>query len=117
MPTGSNISIVTQSAPTPKSWNSSARFSPKKLKYLKMQRISRLRVIFAALTHFCLVPFQSLQNYAAGKTAERGKRNQNEETPVPPAVEDVAYRHYKEVLPTQRLENKPIEQEYYWQEY
>ena len=68
-------------------------------------------MIFAALTHFCLVRCPS------SLSAERGKRNQNEETPVPPAVEDVAYRHYKEVLPTQRLENKPIEQEYYWQEY
>ena len=57
-----------------------------------------------------------LKQQTAGIAAQRGKRNQHEETPVPPAVEDVAGKYYQHVLPFARRTCKPIEEEYYWQE-
>ncbi len=63
------------------------------------------------------LPFQPFQKQAAGKAAERGECYEEKETPVPPTVEGVACRHYKQVLPTQRLEHEPIEHECYRQKY
>jgi hypothetical protein len=49
-------------------------------------------------------------------TAECGKCYEQQELPAPATIEIVACSHYKEVLPLPLLKDKPIENEYYWQE-
>ena len=51
------------------------------------------------------------------KAAKCGDGNQYEEAPIPPPVEKVACCHYKQVLPLQGFEHKPIKQENRGQEY
>ena len=53
---------------------------------------------------------KALQENAAGEAAERGEKNEQQEAPVPPAVEHVACHDHEEVLPPQRFENVPVEQ-------
>ena len=62
---------------------------------------------------------------AATPRAERGERYQQQETPVPPAVEHIARHHNKGILQFQlplrladeAVEDKPIEQKNYRKEY
>ena len=53
---------------------------------------------------------KALQENAAGEAAERGEKDEQQEAPVPPAVEHVACHDHEEVLPPQRFENVPVEQ-------
>ena len=72
------------------------------------------------LSCFCLSDEQ-----AAAPRAERGEGDEQQESPVPPAVEDVTCHHHEGILQTQlplrladkAVEDEPIKQEYYWQKY
>ena len=48
--------------------------------------------------------------------ASRRDGDEDQEAPVPPAVEDVARHYDQQVLPAQRPEHEPVETEYYRQE-
>jgi hypothetical protein len=53
--------------------------------------------------------------YSTQPTAKRGEGNEDEETPVPPAIEEIGGCHNKEILQPQfPFKDKPIEQKYYW---
>ena len=52
----------------------------------------------------------------AAEAAHRSEGNQEQETPVPPPIEDVAGKDHQQVLPPTAAKNEPIEQENYRQE-
>jgi hypothetical protein len=57
-----------------------------------------------------------LDEQSAEKAAERSDDDENEKTPIPPAIKDVARHEDEQILPPQLLEDKPLEQEHYRQE-
>ena len=59
----------------------------------------------------------TLNEQATQEAACRRDDDENQETPVPPAVKDITRHKDEQVLPTQPLEDKPVEQEHYRQEY
>jgi hypothetical protein len=56
-----------------------------------------------------------LDEQTAGKTAQRRDYDENEKTPIPPAIEHIASDKDEQVLPPQLLENKPVEQKHHRQ--
>ena len=52
-----------------------------------------------------------LQEESADEADGRRQRNQTQETPIPPAVEDVAGHDQQHVLPTQTMLHHPVEGE------
>ena len=64
-------------------------------------------------------------NQPAAPRTERSESNEQQKPPVPPAVKHIACHHYESVLQPQlplrladeAVEDKPIEQEHYRQEY
>jgi hypothetical protein len=56
-----------------------------------------------------------LYQQTAIEAAQRREGYQDQEAPVPPAIEHVAGRHYQQILPLALLEHKPVEQEHDWQ--
>ena len=78
-----------------------------------VERRPRLRLLF----RICFPDEQ-----AAAPRAERGESDEQQETPVPPAVEHIAGHHHKSVLQPQlplrladeAVEDEPIEQKDYW---
>lgn len=78
--------------------------------------------------HPCLGLFLVLgfpYQQSATPRAERGEGDEQQEAPIPPAVEHVTCDHHESVLQAQlplrladeSVEDEPIEQEYYRQEY
>ena len=61
----------------------------------------------------------------ASPRTERGESNEQQKPPVPPSIEHITGHHHKSVLQSQLLlrladkavEDEPIEQEDYWEEY
>ena len=68
--------------------------------------------------------FNPLHQHPTAPRAERGEGDEQKETPVPPAVKNIAGRHHEGVLQAQLplrladepIEDEPIEQEHYRQE-
>ena len=60
---------------------------------------------------------KALDEYATHVAAQRGEGNEQQETPVPPAIEHIAGDQQQHVLPPPATEHEPIEQEHYRQKY
>jgi hypothetical protein len=51
------------------------------------------------------------------ETANGRKDNQEQESPVPPAIEDITGHYNQQVLPFALLEHKPVKHEHYRQKH
>ena len=61
--------------------------------------------------------FKAADEQATEEAAQRGNDNENQKTPIPPAIEYITRHKDEEILPPQPLEYKPVEQKHHWQEY